>query len=210
MNGITLELRLYSPFRKKFACILSRVHESYTRVSGAVSQRETKEMIFILLLDPSKNPSSYIDIRLSSTVCLDSTRLLPMSFVRVICVWFVQENWRSMMAPAQKAVIRRLTRVARMDTTEPNLPNNCCDCNRTCINSDVTTFRAPTVYRYFRLLVFLFATPITPRQIRRFLFRRISLPPLSSYKQNMYHSSMANYEARADARYVLPMYNWAM
>ena len=43
----------------------------------------------------------------------------------------------AMVAWTRKGVIRRLTctNAARTDTMEPNLPNNCYACNRTCINS---------------------------------------------------------------------------
>lgn len=65
----------------------------------------------------------------------------------------------------------------------------------------------PTSIPTFRPLVFLLTMPITPRRIRRFLFCRI-IPPVSSYKQNVYHSSMANYETRADAQCAPRTYNW--
>jgi len=117
-----------------------------------------------------------------------------------------------------KGVIRRLTctNAARTDTMEPNLPNNCYACNRTCINSKAGCLPfewhgygdTSSIYIRPSILSFsLFTTPITPCRIRCFLFYHI-IPPLSSYKQSLYHSSMANYETRANAQRVLRSYNW--
>ena len=99
---------------------------------------------------------------------------------------------------------------------EPNLPNNCYACNRTCINSKAGCLPfewhgygdTSSIYIRPSILSFsLFTTPITPCRIRCFLFYHI-IPPLSSYKQSLYHSSMANYETRANAQRVLRSYNW--
>lgn len=172
-------------------------------------------MAFVLLVDPIQTILSRrsISLNLSTVAFRGSYR-----FVRVTRLWLVYENCTSQCGSpvGQEGVIRRLTctNAACTDTMEPNLPNDCYVCNRTCINSEAAAFQARP-RRYFQHLyrpsvlsrVLLFTTPITPRRIHRFLFRRI-IPPLSSYKQSMYHSSMANYETRADARCVLRTYNW--
>jgi len=173
-----------------------RADESYTRVfPTAVSQGNNDLYRRInprAIENPSSNRCTSLLDALTGRGCCQCHSFA--SFVS----GFVQENWRSMMAPAQKTVIRRPRRAACIDT---NLPNNCCDCNRMCINSDLSATVEILPTSRFPLRDANYATPNSSLSVSPHRYHPINRICITRAWPIM---------KRADARYVLPTYNWAI